>query len=125
VLLDIANLIGHIVVSGNVRRCLAYDTPVWTQDSTTATGSPNDPRKLRLKQMKDVVAGDYVWTHLKRWRRVTAAFRQGPQECYVIKTSNGETFRATSKHLLYVENARGDRIWKTTHEVSLRARLRS
>lgn len=103
--------------SPQVRRCLAFDTPVWTLDATSAA-VPTDPLKLRLKQIKDVVVGDSVWTHQKRWRRVTATFPQRKQPCLEIKASSGETFYMTDRHRIYVETRHGDRKWMTAGEVA-------
>jgi ribonucleotide reductase alpha subunit len=122
-LLDIANLIGHIVVSGNVRRCLRYDTPVWTKRDRVGADDPSQQVTLVLRQIKDVVVGDLVWTHQKRWRPVTAVFKQGSQQCMCLEVggdddpANIERLYMTPRHLLYVENVRGDRSWKTAHEV--------
>lgn len=113
-----ANIIGHIVVSGNVRRCLDAETTVWTLDTPQPPSvEMRPPWRLRAKRIADVKQGDLVWTHHKRWRRVTEVIYQGAQPLMTLETSGGETHRVSSQHMLYVETFRRSRKWMPAGEV--------
>ena len=80
--LDINNIIGSIVVAGNVRRCLPYDAMVHCERG--------------LVRIKDVTCADRVLTSYG-YKQVKNNFKQGVQETIKIKTQDGY-FECTSNH---------------------------
>lgn len=48
----------------------------------------------------DVVIGDLVWTHKKRWKPVTRLWRKGWEVMLNIRLSNGAILTCTKNHLL-------------------------
>ena len=70
--------------------CSAYWTPVLT--------------KRGQVQIKDVVVGDYVWTHKHRWRKVTATWTKGISPMFDIRFSNGDILTCTGAHRLLAYN---------------------
>jgi intein/homing endonuclease len=101
--LDIINIIGSIVVAGNVRRCLPIGSKVHT--------------KLGLINIEDIIIGDEVLT-TKGYKKVLNVFEQGTQQIYKIKTNNGE-FRCTNNHkMAVIDNTNNNNyIWKTTDKI--------
>ena len=69
--LDICNIIGRIVVSGNVRRCLPAGSLVQTETGLVA--------------IENVKEGDMVAT-MKGYRKVLNNFYQGVQDLIEIKS---------------------------------------
>ena len=84
--LDIMNIIGTIVVSGNVRRCLPKNSLVHTKDG--------------LINIQDINIGDFVRTS-KGYDRVVNTFIQGKQKLVKIITEDGE-FKCTPNHKMAV-----------------------
>ena len=85
--LDICNIIGSVVVAGNVRRCLSADTEILTTEGN--------------KSIADINIGDSVVVASGESRQVTNKFSQGEQEVFSIKTSGG-IIEATKNHTLLV-----------------------
>ena len=93
--LDIMNIIGMIVVSGNVRRCLPKGALVHTEGG--------------LVPIEEVQVGDRVLTS-KGYERVSNKFIQGTQSVIKIKTEDGE-FVCTPNHKMAVQDENGYQ-WK-------------
>lgn len=53
--------------------------------------------------MASVAIGDEVWTHRKRWRRVTAAWSNGVRPVVRARLSNGEELTCTADHRVLTE----------------------
>jgi len=51
-------------------------------------------------QIKDVIAGDLVWTHRQRWRLVTRAWSKGFEQMFDVVLSNGKVLTCTKNHRL-------------------------
>lgn len=52
----------------------------------------------------DIKPNDEVWTHKKRFRKVTAVWKHPPQEMYKIRFSNGTFLTCTTAHRLLVSD---------------------
>ena len=91
--LDLANLIGKIVVSGNVRRCL----PEYAKVSTQVDG------QFVTRPIKDIEVGDLVLT-TKGYRKVVNKFHQGTQRISRINLENGGIFECTANHQMAIYN---------------------
>ena len=91
--LDICNLIGKIVVSGNVRRCL----PHYAQIHTQVDGKPS------RVPLEDIKVGDLVLT-TRGYRKVLNKFDQGNQRIIRINLENGGLFECTTNHRMAVYN---------------------
>jgi len=87
--LDICNIIGSIVVSGNVRRCLPRDSKVHL--------------KRGLVSIQETKVGDEVLTS-RGYKKVQNIFNQGKQKTIVIKTQDGK-FECTPNHKMAVLNS--------------------
>jgi len=85
-IVDIMNLIGKCVVSGNVRRCIPKNSFVHTRRG--------------LIRIQDVEIGQSVLTS-KGYKKVVNNFHQGKQETIVIKTQDGH-FKCTANHRMAV-----------------------
>lgn len=81
--LDMANIIGRIVVSGNVRRCLPKGSMVETS--------------FGQKPIEEIRVGDMVLTR-KGFRKVHNVFYQGIQDLVEVQLASGNTFVCTSNH---------------------------
>ena len=99
--LDIVNIIATVVVAGNVRRCLPYDSMVHTQSG--------------LKMIKDVNVGDRVLTS-RGYSNVSNVFDQGKQNVVTIKTADGE-FKCTPNHRMAVLRSVNDYVWKIAKDL--------
>jgi len=66
--------------------CVAHWTPVKT--------------KRGVLPISSVVVGDYVWTHMNRWRQVTAHWSNGTRETLDFVLANGNTLTCTADHRL-------------------------
>ena len=86
VALDICNIIGRVVVSGNVRRCLPAGSQVHTDLGRVA--------------IEDIKVGDLVLT-TKGYYPVLNVFKQGVQKIVKITTVDG-TFLCTANHKMAV-----------------------
>lgn len=85
--MDVADIIGSIVVAGNVRRCLPTDTMVHT--------------KTGMVPIQQIRVGEEVLTSYGSYERVSAVYNQGQQRLLRIVTRDGE-FRCTHTHRMAV-----------------------
>jgi len=85
--MDITDIIGSIVVAGNVRRCLPANTMVHARRGM-----------VPIQHMK---VGDEVLTSYGSYERVSAVYNQGQQPLIRIITRDGE-FRCTRTHRMAV-----------------------
>ena len=113
-IVDIFNLIGVCVVSGNIRRCLPEDSYVHTKDG--------------LISIKDVEIGQKVLT-MYGYNKITDKVMQGKRDLVTIVTEQG-TFRCTPNHRMAVLNNNTDTnidnniyIWKTAEDLTLSDKL--
>lgn len=93
--LDVMNIIGKIVVSGNVRRCIPRGAHVHTQGG--------------LVEIQDVAVGDNVLTS-KGYRKVLRTFDQGVQKLCTIVTRDGD-FDCTLNHRMAVVTSHTEYKW--------------
>jgi hypothetical protein len=100
-IVDIMNLIGKCVVSGNVRRCLPKGTLVHTQDG--------------LVPIEKVEPGTMVHTS-NGLHSVSELVYQGEQEVITIVTELGE-FECTEKHKVAVVSGINSYTWKMANEL--------
>lgn len=101
--LDIANIIGMIVVSGNVRRCLPKDSLVYVENG--------------MKTLNNVKVGDNVLTSAG-FRPVKNVFVQGVQKLVKIITKSG-IFRCTPNHRMATRNfSSPEVVWKTAESLN-------
>ncbi|MBL4898334.1 MAG: hypothetical protein JKX76_01675 [Colwellia sp.] len=91
--LDIMNIIGQIVIAGNVRRCLPEDSIVFTKNGQV--------------KIQDIDIGTEVLT-TSGYSRVTNKFDQGPQQIMKITTEEGE-FLCTPNHRMALIDPTTDR----------------
>lgn len=89
--LDICNLLGRIVVSGNVRRCIREGSKVKTFNGE--------------KNIEDIKVGDAVLTE-GGWKKVKNFFSQGKQKCVRIKCGN-KSLDCTSNHRIAIYHENG------------------
>jgi intein/homing endonuclease len=109
--LDILNIIGMIVVSGNVRRCLPSGSLVHTD--------------IGMKKIEDIKIGDKVLTSGKTgsiYHRVTNIFNQGEQELVTINTEIGE-FKCTPNHKIAYLTSPHEYKFKEARELNVDDRL--
>ena len=85
--LDIANIIGMIVVSGNVRRCLPKGALVHTEEG--------------LIPIENITVGTKVLTSKNTYKKVLNKFVQGVQKLITIETELGY-FKCTANHKMAV-----------------------
>ena len=93
--LDICNIIGSIVVAGNVRRCLPEYSLVHCKDG--------------LKQIKDVTVGEEVLT-ITGYQKVLNKFVQGKQDTVFVYTQDG-VLECTKNHKIAVLNSVNSYEW--------------
>lgn len=106
-IVDMMNLIGTCVISGNVRRCLRKGTLVFTSEGA--------------KPIENIVVGDTVFTS-KGTTTVTEAVYQGKQELLRINTDAG-FIDCTDKHRIAVLDTPQSYVWKHANEITLDDRL--
>ncbi len=70
--------------------CVKGDTPV-----VTARG---------IVRAEEVVVGDKVFTHARRWKPVTSLFRKPPALMYDLCLSNGEVLSVTAHHRVMLDS---------------------
>ena len=87
--LDVANIVGSIVVAGNVRRCLPAETRIHTRRG--------------LININQIDTEDYVQTP-EGFKKVQKVFEQGKQKLLSFALSNGQTFRCTPEHKIALGN---------------------
>jgi predicted phage terminase large subunit-like protein len=80
--------------------------PVWEEEVVnTSTGA---------KKLKEIVPGDYVLTHLGRYRQVTHVWYQGEKPCKFVRTLSGH--HATAEHTHPFLTSRG---WKEIKDLKI------
>lgn len=101
--MDIVDIIGSIVVAGNVRRCLPKGALVHTWDG--------------LVPIEKVSVGDKVLASDGKYYRVSDIFFQGRQKLVTIRTGHG-VFRCTANHRMAVLHPFSSApIWKPACEL--------
>lgn len=105
--LDIMNIIGSIVVAGNVRRCLPEDSLVFCEDG--------------LRKIAEVKVGHRVHT-TSGLQKVTNVFNQGTQKVFKIITNAGDYY-ATAEHRFAVLDEDCKKKWKKVSELAEGDRL--
>jgi hypothetical protein len=100
-IVDVMNLIGECVVSGNVRRCLPEGTEVHTDEG--------------LVLIEDIKVGSMVLTS-KGYRKVSELIIQGVQEVMLIETSLG-SFECTGSHRVAVFETDNHHYWKKADQL--------
>lgn len=105
--LDICNIIGSIVVAGNVRRCLPEGAMVHAENGLTP--------------IQDIKVGDNVLTSYG-YRKVNNVFNQGLQDTIIIKTQDGE-FECTPNHKMAVLNGVEEYAWVAASDLKPGERL--
>ena len=101
--LDICNIIGSIVVAGNVRRCLPCNYKVSTNKGPIS--------------LSNIKIGDMVTTN-GEYKKVINIFNQGKQTVSDIKTIDGQIYSATNNHKLLVYNKNDGMMWKRIDEIN-------
>lgn len=101
--LDINNIIGSIVVAGNVRRCLPHDYLIETKTGKTP--------------ISKIKVGDVVKTN-SGYKKVNNVFAQGKHSVVSIKTINGDTFSGTPDHRFLVYNKEHGMQWKRVKDIN-------
>jgi ribonucleotide reductase class II len=107
--LDIMNLIGQLIVAGNVRRCL----PAWSLVHC----------QKGLTEIRNVSIGDNVLTS-EGYSRVTNVFDQGVQKTIKIVTQDG-SFECTPNHKMAVMTGVDEYVWKEAQYLTSEDRLAS
>jgi len=100
-IVDIMNLIGKCVVSGNLRRCLPKGTLVHTKEG--------------LIPIEKIEPGTMVYTSYGL-EEVSEMVEQGEQEVITIVTELGE-FECTEKHKIAVVSGINQYTWKMAYEL--------
>lgn len=90
---DIACMVGYVVVSGGVRRCLPKGTKVETNNGT--------------KLIEDIQVGDLVLTGEGSYKPVVNKFDQGMQYVLHFLLEEGMVFSCTGNHRLAVSSDNG------------------
>ncbi|MCX8009405.1 MAG: hypothetical protein N3A54_06970, partial [Patescibacteria group bacterium] len=106
--LDICNIIGSIVVSGNVRRCVGYGTVVRTKDG--------------YKTIENVKVGDFVLTEDGTYKEVIDHVYQGKQKTIKIITPYNELI-CTPDHRVAVMKSLSEVEWKEAQDLKQNDRL--
>ncbi len=105
--LDICNIIGSIVVAGNVRRCLPQGSLVHLEKGLTP--------------IEEVNIGDSVLTSYG-YKKIKNIFNQGQQNTILIKTQDGE-FECTPNHKMAVLNSIDEYDWIEAKDIKPGNRL--
>lgn len=95
--MDVADIIGSIVVAGNVRRCLPSNTMIHT--------------KTGMVPIQQISVGDEVMTSYGAYERVSAVYNQGQQRLLRIVSRDGE-FQCTHTHRMAVLTKNNCLQWK-------------
>lgn len=113
---------GNLTRENGLHFWLSPDGRVHGQMSTTETGRPRCVHEDTLvrcrsgyKRIAEVKVGDEVWTHMGRWRRVTATYIKPVCEMYDVTFSNGKVLRCTDGHLLLTQSGK----WVSLRNVRL------
>lgn len=105
--LDVMNIIGMIVVAGNVRRCLVAGTLIHTSEG--------------LIPIEDVKPGMYAYTY-KGAHLISELLNQGLQQIITITTQLGK-FNCTPNHKMAVYDKVDSYIWKNAIDLSTNDKL--
>lgn len=100
--MDIIDIIGSIVVAGNVRRCLPKGSMVHLERG--------------LVPIEDVVIGDMVQTRDGEYHKVSDCFQQGRQKLIRIHTAHGH-FRCTPNHRMALTTPEKNIEWKMAGDI--------
>lgn len=100
-IVDIMNLIGKCVVSGNVRRCLPEGTLVHTEDG--------------LVPIENIIPGTKAYTS-SGLSEISELVEQGEQEVICVSTELG-LFKCTEKHKIAVVSGINKYSWKCANEL--------
>lgn len=95
--MDISDIIGSIVVAGNVRRCLPINTMIHTKNG--------------MIPVQEINVGNEVLTSYGVYERVSAVYHQGKQKITKLITGNG-SFRCTPNHRMAVMTSDSKIHWK-------------
>lgn len=95
-------LIPHIRPDGRIRSSLNIAGARSGRMSCVAAWTPITTRRGVIP-IRDVVVGDEVWTHRKRWRRVTHTIIKGVEQMYDVRLSNGAVMTCTAAHRLLTQ----------------------
>lgn len=106
-IVDVMNLVGLCVVSGNVRRCLPIGSQVHTEKG--------------LKSIENINVGDLVLTS-DGFYPVTNIYKQGIQKTIKIITEDGE-FECTPNHKIAIFDGVDSYIWKTADSLKEEDRM--
>jgi len=100
-IVDIMNLIGKCVVSGNVRRCLPEGTLIHTEDG--------------LIPIEKIIPGMKAYTS-SGLSEISELVEQGEQEIICVSTELG-LFKCTEKHKIAIINGINNYSWKCANEL--------
>ena len=100
-IVDIMNLIGKCVVSGNVRRCLPEGTLIHTEDG--------------LIPIEKIIPGMKAYTS-SGLSEISELVEQGEQEVICVSTELG-LFKCTEKHKIAIINGINNYSWKCANEL--------
>jgi len=106
-IVDIMNLIGRCVVSGNVRRCLPAGTLIHTDQGMVPI------EKIQPGMCAKTSTG---------YARISELVEQGTQSLWTVRTQLGN-FEATSRHQMAVMTSIGSYEWKRLNELKAGDRL--
>jgi len=76
-------------ISGRFSSCVASWTPIVTKRG-----------EIPISQVQ---IGDEVFTHKRRWRKVTHTWIKGREQMFNVHLSNGQTLTCTGGHRVYIE----------------------
>jgi len=105
--LDMMNIIGEVIVAGNVRRCIPQTSKIFYKGGLTT--------------IKDIEIGEEVLTS-EGYHKVINKFAQGIQETIIIKTQDG-SFECTPNHKMAVMTGVDEYKWKEAQELKIDDRL--
>ncbi len=107
--LDICNILGKIVVSGNVRRCL----PAYSRVIEKESG---------YKAISDIKIGDRVST-INDWKKVSNVFYQGKQKCVRVVHQDGYLDCTPNHRVAVLIDQHGKFEWKNAEDLKSGDRL--
>lgn len=107
--LDICNILGKIVVSGNVRRCL----PAYSRVIEKESG---------YKAISDIKIGDRVST-INGWKKVSNVFYQGKQKCVRVVHQDGYLDCTPNHRVAVLIDQHGKFEWKNAEDLKSGDRL--
>src|ERR1700677_417213 len=85
---------------GRVHTTFTFDTGIGQLSRCAPwTSVQTDTGKVPISE---IVVGDRVWTHQRRWRKVTAVWKYDPQPMFDIHFSGGQVLTCTASHKLLI-----------------------